>query len=395
MATAIHELNLDEPLRPITGLAAYAHCMLILRSGGEVVGREFVSTNGQDLDLAQLRAVVLRAMDGDGRNSWVARQAGYDPRRVDAWQPPATTVAVCTRDRPEDLARALTAIARLDPPPAEVLVIDNAPASDATRVVVATHAASHAHVRYVREAAGGLDRARNRALREARTPIVAFTDDDAVPEAAWLARLAANFGDPRVLCATGLTLPLELDTPAQELFEEHCPFERGFARRIFDGQCDHPLAISQAGAGANMAVRREAVLALGGFDERLDGGTPSRSGGDHDLFTRILAHGARVVYDPAAVSWHRHRRTLSAVTDTVSGYGTGVYAMWTRLLLEQRELGVLRMAWGWLRHTQLPLAFGRRPVSRERVALSRAELRGCLRGPRAWFAAVREQEAGG
>src|SRR6185369_2746622 len=37
--------------------------------------------------------------------------------------------------------------------------------------------------------------------------IVAFTDDDAVPEPGWLANLLRNFADPRVKCATGLTLP--------------------------------------------------------------------------------------------------------------------------------------------------------------------------------------------
>ena len=44
---------------------------------------------------------------------------------------------------------------------------------------------------------------------------MAFTDDDAVPESGWLAALAANFADPRVLCVTGLTLPLELETASQ------------------------------------------------------------------------------------------------------------------------------------------------------------------------------------
>jgi hypothetical protein len=140
-----------------------------------------------------------------------------------------------------------------------------------------------------------------------------------------------------------------------------------------------------------MAVRRDIVERVGVFDERLDAGTPTRSGGDHEMFARILAAGYRIVYDPAAVSWHRHRRTYDEVLDTVYGYGVGVYAMWTGMLIERRELGVLRIAWSWFRSAHLPALIGmalRRPSeSKRRLAL--AELRGCLNGPRAWFEAER------
>jgi GT2 family glycosyltransferase len=103
-----------------------------------------------------------------------------------------------------------------------------------------------------------------------------------------------------------------------------------------------------------MAIRREVLTLIGGFNERLDAGTAARSGGDHEMFVRILSAGYRIVYDPTALSWHRHRRTRAEVFHTVFGYGVGVYAMWTGLLLEKRELGVLRLAWRWFRHEHLP-----------------------------------------
>jgi hypothetical protein len=100
------------------------------------------------------------------------------------------------------------------------------------------------------------------------------------------------------------------------------------------------------------------------------------------MFARILAGGYRIVYDPAAVSWHRHRRTHQELLDTVYGYGVGVYAMWTKLLL-QRELGVLKQAWTWFRVEQLPVLLGRgRDIH---SVLVREQLRGCLHGPRAWL----------
>ena len=106
------------------------------------------------------------------------------------------------------------------------------------------------------------------------------------------------------------------------------------------------------------------------------------------MFVRMLTAGRLIVYDPAAVSWHHHRRTIDELLDTVYGYGVGVYAMWTGLVLERREVGVLKLAFQWLRHGQLPelLSQARR---RGATQLARAELKGCLRGPQAWLAARR------
>ncbi|HSK09443.1 MAG TPA: glycosyltransferase, partial [Vicinamibacterales bacterium] len=239
---------------------------------------------------------------------------------------------------------------------------------------------------------GGLNAARNRALREARHDLVAFTDDDAVVDPGWLAALARNFEDPRVLCSTGLTMPAELETEAQELFEVYTPFSRGFDRRVFDPTSTSPLAVGPVGAGANMALRRSILDRVGEFDEALDGGTPTRSGGDHEMFSRILASGFHIVYDPAALSWHRHRRTMEELRETVRGYGTGVYAMWTRALLTGRDYGVFKQAYLWLRHGQVPeLLRSLRPATRRvPLRLLAAEWRGCLAGPRAYLVSRRQ-----
>jgi cellulose synthase/poly-beta-1,6-N-acetylglucosamine synthase-like glycosyltransferase len=385
MATAILQIELAEPVaaRQLDGAA---RCMLVFRWRGRIVGRRFVDAHGRRLTAAD----VARAAEGCGADAllhWLAETVEYDARRFVGGQPVTATVAICTRDRPDDLHNALRGVTVLAPAPQEILVVDNASQPGEARRV----AAAYRGVRYVHEALRGLNAARNRALREARSDIVAFTDDDAVPEPDWLGALTANFADPQVLCATGLTLPSELDTDAQELFEQVTPFARGFRRRVFDGQHENPLHVGPIGAGVNMALRRDVLERVGPFDERLDGGTPTRSGGDHEMFARILSAGYRIAYDPAAVSWHRHRRTHAEVTATVRGYGTGVYAMWTGLLLERHELGVVRLAWSWFRAEQLPellrplRGVPASPASR----IVRACCRGCADGPRAWFAARR------
>src|SRR5882724_13388305 len=83
--------------------------------------------------------------------------------------PLAVTVAVCTRDRPEDLARCLDALAALRYPGLELLVVDNAPATRDAHGVVAARPG----VRYAVEPRPGLGWARNRALAEATGEILA------------------------------------------------------------------------------------------------------------------------------------------------------------------------------------------------------------------------------
>jgi glycosyltransferase involved in cell wall biosynthesis len=379
--TAIHQIDLSQPPAAIDTGAE--RCMLILRWRGRVVGRTVTSVAGGRLSATAVQAAIARGVTVDALSHWLHDELGHDERALLGASIPSATVALCTRERPHDLDRALTAIAAQHHRPLEVIVVDNAPISDGTRQVVARHDG----VRYLREDQRGLDAARNRALLEARGDVIAFTDDDAAPEPEWLGALLANFADRSTVVATGLTLPMVLETEAQELFEQHCTFVRGFRRRVFDGQRDNPLAVGPVGAGANMALRRDVVRSLGGFDERLDGGMPTRSGGDHDLFARVLIAGHRIVYDPAAVSWHRHRETREELLDTVYGYGVGVYAMWTGFLLERRELGVVRLAWQWFTQSQLKALL--RPSHPFARTIAWHELRGCMHGPRSWFAARR------
>jgi len=386
MATAIRDVELSSPFAPIGDLGAYSRCLLVFRWRRRVVGRQIAPVVRNCVD-TEVIAQAANQCGADALYYWLADTIGYDQRAVVGARALTATVAICTRERPDDLSRTLGAVAPLINAGHHILVVDNAPRTSRTREVVEQFRG----VRYVCEPVAGLNVARNRAMREASTDLVVFTDDDAVPEAGWLDALRANFGDPRVLCATGLTLPIELDTEAQELFEELSPFARGFRRRIFDGQHDNPVEVGRVGAGANMALRRQTVDLVGPFDERLDAGTPTRSGGDHEMFVRILAAGYQIAYDPAAVSWHRHRRTYDEVRDTLWGYGVGVYAMFTGLLVERGELGVLRLAWAWFRSAHLP-ELRRRLLRRPPTRISPlilAELRGCLHGPAAWFTSRR------
>ena len=261
--------------------------------------------------------------------------------------PLSTSVVVCTRERPDDLGQCLAALAALDPAPDEVVVVDNAPTGDATRRVV--EAADVAGLRYVEEPRPGLSAARNAGLRAATGEVVAFTDDDVEVHPRWALRLRAAFGEPDVWAVTGLVLPAEIETEAQLLFERnHGGFGWGYRAQTFDGgfferMRRYAVPVWQLGAGANMAFRREAFAAVGGFDERLGAGASGCSE-DSEMWHRILAAGARCRYEPAAVVFHTHRREGDALRSQMRAYLRGHVAALLTQYERDRNPGDLRRA---------------------------------------------------
>ncbi len=169
-----------------------------------------------------------------------------------------------------------------------------------------------------------------------------------MPDAGWARAIAAPFADPDVGCVTGLVLPLELRTKAQEVFELYCAHRRTFERQVLMAPQVRPATAGIAGMGANMAIRRELGLRLGGFDPRLDAGTATCSGGDTDMFACILDTGAQIVYTPNAFVWHRHRREDDALRHCIFGYGVGLSSFLTKRLVEGRDPYAALTAARWL-----------------------------------------------
>jgi len=391
MPAAVLDLNVEKLPSEIEGLDGYERAFVLIRLRGCPVGKAWIPVAEGRIRREDFWEHLVRGAGWRLWDQWLRDYLEWDKFVSPPFNPGKATVAICTRDRPEDLRRCLEAVTRFTEEGHEILVVDNCPSRDATRQVVE----GYRNIRYVREAQPGLNRARNRALREAKNEVVAFTDDDAVPDPGWLHHLLRNFSDPLALCVTGLTVPLELETEAQEWFERHISFGRGFWRIVYDRMNRNPMAAGRVGAGANMALRRNTLDRVGPFDEALDGGTPTLSGGDTEMFSRILARGYRIVYEPAAVCWHRHRRTWKDLRKTVYGYGVGVYAFWTRSLLVEGEWGVLKEAFFWFLFWQL------RSVARSLLGrpnsvpldLLLAELRGCAHGPWAYLSSRRRLQS--
>src|SRR6266581_4387192 len=183
------------------------------------------------------------------------------------------SVAVCTKDRTEQLERLLRSLALQAPPPYEVVIVDNAPSTERTRRLVTE---SFPAFRYVREPVPGLDFARNRALREAAGTVVAYIDDDAVAAPGWAGATQRVFAESsRIAVCMGKVDPLTLDNEGAQLFEATGGFGRGDRRiHLPAGVGPAPPGLPRpfvawsvgVGFGACMAVRRSIIQNLGGFD---------------------------------------------------------------------------------------------------------------------------------
>lgn len=391
MATAVLDLEFTQLPSEINGLDHYSHALALIRYRGVPVGKTLIPLVDGRIDGAELPKLLIEGAGWPLCEHWLCDYLDSNETGEKQSTNLLATIAICTRDHPQDLRQCLEALKRLPDDGQEILVIDNGSKTDETRRLVDTFCM----VRYIREDTPGLDAARNRALRDAGREIVAFMDDDSIPDPGWLRGLLRNFTDPRVLCVTGLTMPLELETEAQEWFERHSTFCRGFRRTVFDSSSHNPLATGPIGAGTNMAFRKDVIKHVGFFDEALDGGTPTRSGGDTEMFSRILIRGYRIVYEPGALNWHRHRRTREEVRKTLFGYGVGVYAFLTRSVIREGEFTAPKIAWNWFRYQQfraLARSLLRRPGAIPLDFLV-AELCGCAWGPWAYLISSRRERS--
>jgi len=273
---------------------------------------------------------------------------------------PMVSVVVCTRDRPDSVITALTGLTGLRYPSFEIVVVDNAPTSSATRDAISARFSGDPRVRYVCEPRPGLSRARNRGVAEASAEIVAFTDDDVRVDPWWLDGIVRGFhASPGAACITGLIATAELENSAQLYFHLREGWGTACERRVFDlaGNRDdsplYPYSPGIFGAGANFAMTRTALKEIGGFDEALGAGTISGGGEDLDMFMRVILAGHRLVYEPSAIVWHFHRTDLAELTRQMRAYGTGCTAALTAIVMKnprsRRELppkigrGVLRI----------------------------------------------------
>ena len=198
------------------------------------------------------------------------------------------TIVICTRNRPGKLRECLEAVSCLDPKPDQVLVVDNTQGDQDTE-----DAATEFGARYTIEPATGLSRARNRGLAESNTDVVAYLDDDAIPERRWLGVLLAPFEDESLAASTGRVVTPDSDHQLR--------IPRTLSNR--DPDWFEIATFGGMGLGSNMAFRRS-LCPQPMFDARLGRGAPFEIGEESYALARLLSNNNKAVYQPSAVVFH-------------------------------------------------------------------------------------------
>lgn len=269
------------------------------------------------------------------------------------------SVGVSTLNRPEALARCVDALLAGDRRPSEILVVDQGD-DESVAGVLAQRRSAGVPLVHIRQSRRGLSAARNEMLRCARSAVVAVTDDDCVPDRAWLPSLARALSSPPTpVAVTGRVLALGPDTPGTHAVS----LRERTEREDFTVPVVPPW---QVGTGANCALWRERVLQLGGYDERLGAGSAGHAGEDLELYHRLLAAGSRIRFEPDAVVYHERMSDARRMATRWS-YGFGIGAL----------CGLLGRRWD--RHSLLILARWSRGVAARFV---RTVLAGDLSGMR-------------
>lgn len=207
---------------------------------------------------------------------------------------PLVSIVIVTRDRPDSLRCTLSALAEQTYPRVEVVVVDHSATGSARPVAEATGThwiANH----------GTLASARQRGIEAVSGDIIAFTDDDCLPDARWAESLIAAFRSRR--SAWGV---------------------QGRTRAERGAIGDHAVAVSGPDPlfrTCNIAYRRAALDTVGGFDERFAGWFE-----DTALGARVVEHG-EIVFTPSALVTHRAVPRRAMDRDT-----------WARVLADERLL---------------------------------------------------------
>src|SRR5438034_10824107 len=226
------DLEISQPLASIGPAAApgekgredtYSSALVLVRLHGRPLGTLQLDLRAGAVaagDVARqvwerLRQPIVDHLAADGvqppdglTEAGLASELPVPCQRYEEGAFPFASVVISTHERPDPVGACIESILRADYPAFEILVVDNAPRTAATREMVAERFGDDPRVRYLLEPTPGASAGRNCGLRAASGEVVAFVDDDVLVDRLWLRSLVLGFqaapGGARV---TGMVLP--------------------------------------------------------------------------------------------------------------------------------------------------------------------------------------------
>ncbi len=257
---------------------------------------------------------------------------------------PRISVVVCSYNGSRTIRDTLEGLRRLEYPNFEATVVDDG-STDATAAIVG----EYGEFRLISTANRGLSAARNTGWQEAAGEIVAYIDDDAYPDPHWLHYIAYRFMTGDWVGVGGPNIAPPGDGPIADCVA-NAPGGPVHVL-VSDIEAEHV-------PGCNMAFRREALAAIGGFDVRY-----RAAGDDVDLCWRLQQRGGRIGFHAGAMDWHHRRNSLAMYWNQQKGYGKAEALLEEKWPERYNAMG--HLSWGgqlYGRGFTLPLPAGRASV---------------------------------
>jgi glycosyltransferase involved in cell wall biosynthesis/GT2 family glycosyltransferase len=223
------------------------------------------------------------------------------------------SIVICTDGRAEGLANTLRCLQYLEGPEFEVCVVCG-PTQDGTEEMLS---AWTGQIKVAKNPARNLSISRNIGIAMAAGDLVAFIDDDALPEPEWLPQIVQAFDDPQVAGAGGVVMDHTGARPQYLYSSADRLGNADWARNTPADDYNFPLSFNFPYVqGTNCAFRRDALLSIAGFDEEYEYYLD-----ETDVCCRLLDSGQLIRQLPDAVVHHKVLpsaiRTADRVTRTL------------------------------------------------------------------------------
>ncbi|MEL6554553.1 MAG: glycosyltransferase family A protein [Cyanobacteria bacterium J06621_11] len=254
---------------------------------------------------------------------------------------PFVSVVIATRDRGDRIVQTIDSLLANQYPAFEIRVVDQS--NDTSCQLAMQQYAAEPRVIYQLSLSVGMARARNIAIAQSKSDLIAITDDDCVVSPQWIESIATTFTMyPKVTMLFGNVLPGQHD-PAIGFIPTYC---RNRLKIV-----SNPLNKPQVdGLGACMAMRKRVWETFGGFDEALGVGGLLKSSSEGDLAIHALNKGYQICETPSVSVVHNGFRTWEEGVELIGRYwyGTGaMYGKHLRLYPVSTFLTLVLLAWRW------------------------------------------------
>lgn len=226
---------------------------------------------------------------------------------------PTFSIVINTLNRADSLAQTLQSLCWLKYRGSFEVIVVNGPSTDHSQQVVEAWAD---RIRWARCPVANLSVSRNIGIAMAQGDIVAFIDDDGIPEPEWLEQIAAGYDDPDVGAVGGLVY----DHTGYEFQYKYCVVDRfGEADLDSPGPTPH-LCFPHSFhfphlLGTNCTFRRSALLEIQGFDEEFEYYLD-----ETDVCARLIDAGYFVRQLPNAFVHHKFAPSNLRGTNRVAKY---------------------------------------------------------------------------